>query len=482
MTDTGWSPEPQWSPPPQPVPAPPWIPPPPAPPARHRRWRLGIVALLAAVLGGLVTWLVWPSSGPTLTYHGKSIAQAGTALSRTESLLQTYVQNRHGASNESTRCYFTVQAHPAKGAAENDVGDALWCGPVLFVDGDASKPYVAVHLTSHTADTRLTLTPPTSLDNLPSYAADDSLKLVRPDGKTPPSPTRLAVPAPPHAARGVQTIDTLGPVRAPRSVGTRMISKTAGVVLDAAGVVPRYGQFDGARSAPPGQQLIAFQFHFVPGDVTEGFTSQAQVVIDGRTTRQVPQTDSADQWDIVAIGLGSTAVLQLRDGGYTQTLSLPDGKPGAHNLAVLGRRHRSEILHRKPTVAATFSNGFGSVSVTFHVHATIALLDYWVPGHPTKHATGPGRAILTVHLTYTDPDQPGKTFGFEPDLLRLRLPNGKYVHSRNVARKKNFVFDIFEVPASFTRGTVQITGSDDVGGITLTISETVGIAVSIPAS
>jgi hypothetical protein len=479
--------QPAWTAPQAGQPQPQWQPAlqtPPLPPAKRRRKPLILaLAAVAAVAAGLITWFVWPDDKPALTYEGKPIANPSHVLTTAESELLSYVHDRHGVANDKTRCYFSQPKTPAAGTKKTDVTDALQCGPVLFVDGDTARPYVSVALTTDlSSGNDVTLTPPYSLNDLTPQALDEDVRPVRPDGEGVPSGAGgLTVPTPPPADRSVLISASLGLVSTPTSLDSaRMVGKDTGVRLNAAGEVPRYGVGEDARSAPKGQKLIAFQLTYSEGDVSGSGSGQAEIVIDSGTPRDVPETSGGDDWDVVAIDPAASAVLRLRNGGYTQTLSLPDGKPGRGNLAVLARRHRTEVLHRSAAVPVRFSNSYGSASGTFHAKATFASLDFWIPGRASKHAKDPSHAILSVHLTYTDPDEPGTAFGFDPQLLRLKLPNGKYIRSRNVA-KGNYIYDVFDVPATFTKGIVQITGSERIEGVTLTVVNTVNIALSIPA-
>jgi len=88
--------------------------------------------------------------------------------------------------------------------------------------------------------------------------------------------------------------------------------------------------------------------------------------------------------------------------------------------------------------------------------------------------------MLSVDLDYTDPHSPGHTYGFDPQLLKLRLPDGKVVAAHNIAAAGK-IFNVFEVPADFTSGTLQVTGSEKVGSVTLTVTRTVGFGIAIPA-
>jgi hypothetical protein len=83
-------------------------------------------------------------------------------------------------------------------------------------------------------------------------------------------------------------------------------------------------------------------------------------------------------------------------------------------------------------------------------------------------------------MEYTDPTSPGKTYGWDPQLLKLKVSGGSTVSARNIA-SKGHIFDVFQVPANFTRGTLEITGSERVQGVTLKISRTVTFAISIKA-
>jgi hypothetical protein len=259
-----------------------------------------------------------------------------------------------------------------------------------------------------------------------------------------------------------------------------MISKTAGIVLYAAGAVPRYGEGDDARSAPAGQKLIAFQLNEIGGNVYADGEANPTVGIDGRAFKPVPRTSGGDEWIVVAVPEASSALLRMDNGGFRQTLSLPDGKPGSDNIAVLARSHLEGAVHKKVTITGQVSNGAASGTVTMHARVSSANLDFWAPGHESVHAPDSRHALLTTDLGYTDPQQPGKWFGFDPGLLRLRLPNGQLLRPRNIARK-NRIFNVFTVPAGFTRGTIIVGGSERIDGITFRIPKPVNFPVAFPA-
>ena len=490
-TTPGWSapaapPSTEWSAPPTtlaPVMGEPWAMPAPSP--RKRKGRLialGAVVLLAAA--GVATWLAWPAAdAPTLTYAGKPIDHAGRLLDTAESRLTDYVKSRHGARNDQTRCYYVRPRTPATGAKKTDVADHLSCGPVLFVDGVAAKPFVDVPVSSDgRGGKKATLTLPAQFTDLPSLPAPAHAELVRPDGRAAPAGSAgLAVPAPPPSVKDIVTTATLGPVPAPKSLtDARLVGRDTGLVVDAAGVVPRYGQGDEARSAPAGQKLIAFQVNYVDGDVSGTGSTRATLVVDGGTSKPVPDTSGGDEWIIAAVPEASSAALRFDDGGFTQTISLPEGKPGVDNLAVLSRTHRDTVARKSVTIKAEVSNGSASATVTMKTRMGSASLNFWAPGNPDVHAPDGQHALLTTDLDYTDPEQPGHAYGFEPALLRLRLPNGQVLRARNISQRKNRLLNVFTVPAGFTSGTLLVTGSERLSGVTLRISRTTSFPISFP--
>lgn len=460
-----------------------------APPAparpRRRRGPLigGAIVVVAALVLGVVLLLASGDDAPALTYKGKEIASASDTLKTAEANVAGVVRRRHGASNDQTRCYFAQPQQPAAGAKKTDVADALRCGPVLFVDGDASATYLSVPITgSDDAGGKAKLQTSPSLDSLDPAAVGSAVKLVRPDGKKAPAGAGgLAVPKPPAATKDIVTVASLGPTATPRPLdNAALVGKDTKVTLEAVGEVSRYGDGDDARSAPAGEKLLALQLDYGSGDVSGTGSARAQLVVSGSAPRSLPEANGSDEWVVVAVPTSATALLQLTDAGFTQTLSLPDGRPGAANLQVLARAHRTAFLAQSFDVPVHLSDGSGAADITLHASASLASLDFWVPGHEERHASSARTAILSVRLNYTDRASPGKTFGFDPELLQLQLPKGGVVRARNVASAGK-IFDVFEVPASFTTGTLRVTGSERIDGVTIRVTSPRGFAVSIPA-
>ncbi|MDT4931443.1 MAG: hypothetical protein QOF92_4310 [Pseudonocardiales bacterium] len=460
-----------------------WPPPPPAPRRRQRGPVVLAFIAVAVVAAGLITWLVWPSNNPpSLTYQGKEIAAAGDVLKTAENNVNALVAERHGAKNADTRCYYAQPETPASGAKKTDIDDNLRCGPVLFIDGDRNSTYLRVPLTSTASGSKVTLDSQKSLSGISPAAVGTTFKLVRPDGKSAPAGNGgLDVPKPPAAQKNVLTVAPIDSASAPPAIGNaRMVGKDTKVTLEAAGEVPRYGKSDDARSAPAGQKLLAFQLSYGSGAVSGAGAARARVSIDGGASRAVPETSGSDEYAIVAVPTTGTAVLQLTDAGYTQTLTLPGGKAGSKNIAVLARNHRTAYIGTSAAVPIHLSNGNGSANVTFQATLSFVSLDFWIPGHENQHPIGPGNAILSLRLSYTDSSNPGSSYGFDPQLLRLTLPSGRVLQARNVAGGDK-ISDVFEVPGDYSHGTLQITGTENVDGITVQVTSPKSFKVTIPA-
>ncbi|MDT4936604.1 MAG: hypothetical protein QOG80_275, partial [Pseudonocardiales bacterium] len=127
------------------------------------------------------------------------------------------------------------------------------------------------------------------------------------------------------------------------------------------------------------------------------------------------------------------------------------------------------------------SDGVNSTTLTFHTTSEGTRLQFWLPAQPKSHPVRTGDAFLFMILTYTDPNQPGTNFGFDPELLTLRLPNGTTVQARNISTKSDRLLNVFEVPASFTTGTVIVSGSEQSNGLTFSVPSAVSFPVSISA-
>lgn len=472
-----------------------------AQPPRRRRTRVplivGLVAVLAAGLGVGGYLLFRGSSSPTLTFDGKAIDLPDKPLQQTAAVVRSLVSSRHGAQSKDTRCYYALRTQPTQDAKKSDVDDSIWCGPVLFVDGDPSKQYLRFPLNSQpAADGKVTLTPSGQPASDDPEAVPSGLELKRPDKARPPSGAGgLSVPAPPPAAKNALLAADLGSATVPAAPHGAVIgSINGGVTITKLGTVKRYGSGDAARSAPSGYKLIAFRLTGALGDdgVPADLSSDAAVSINSGAAHKLPNAAS-DQYLVVAVPKSARSVdLVLNDGGYKQTLSLLSGKPGAHNIKVLARSHRHSDVRKSGTVRFAYSQTVGfpdgssgtSQTGTFTVDG--AMLAFRLPSKHVK-ASSTSKALLYVEIGFTVPESPGRNFGFPPATMTFRPTGGGSIKARNVATAADRIYNIFEVPADLTSGTLRVAGSSTTTFVnssstyTTTIATPISLLVTFPA-
>jgi hypothetical protein len=205
--------------------------------------------------------------------------------------------------------------------------------------------------------------------------------------------------------------------------------------------------------------------------------------------RALPNADS-DQYLVVAVPNSARSVeLVLNDGGYKQTLSLLSGKPGVGNIKVLARSHRHSDVRKSGSARFTFSQTVGfpdgssgtSQMGTYTVNgATLAF------SLPSKHikASSTNKALLYVEVMYTVPQSPGHDFGFPPETMTFTPAGGAAIKARNVATGADLIYDIFEVPAELTFGTLRIAGSftSKFVNASSTYETTVATPISVPVT
>lgn len=463
--------------------------PPAASRARRSRTRWWLVIGVCAVVGLLAVggWLFFVrDTGTGLTYQGHRIDHPERALESAQTTVDSLVRTRHGASGADTRCYFArTQTAQSAQAKKSDVTAILYCGPVLFVDGDAGRPYLTFGLTSSpVTDGAVTLTAAPAPISAQPVAVDFGTELVRPDGRTAPNGAGgVSVPAPPAAGEDVLTIAELGSSSIPAAPsGAVMVSYNGGVRLAKLGRIERYGTGDDARSAPPGQQLIAFETGDVPGEGNGIDDDALSVSVEGGAARPFPAGGGARTIVLSVPSGATTADLIMNDQGVEQRLSLLDGTPGPTNIAVLTRAVFTTPLAVTLPVNITAARAGQSGTEAITVKADRAALEFWIRTsdgrlHRPSRTT---QAFLVVNLTFTDSAEPG-AFGVYPEWLRFTPRGGATVRASNLLAGTDRVLNVFEVPANLTDGTVTITGSVAQGGGTLTVATPKTIAVRIPA-
>jgi hypothetical protein len=124
--------------------------------------------------------------------------------------------------------------------------------------------------------------------------------------------------------------------------------------------------------------------------------------------------------------------------------------------------------------------GSGPVPTRLQITVSEAHLRFWVHG-TTAHPSSTAKAFLVVALCYQTLDLPDPTtcFNFRGAALQLRTAGAPPLSARNIGDDQHSV-PAWEVPASFTSGTITIDGTETSadGGFRLTITKPFTFPVS----
>ena len=440
----------------------------------RRTRRLGLlgqaIVLVAALAAGGAWYLTRPASKPTFSFGGKTIDNAAKVITRADNALVRFTRTQHGALSTHAGCYFNRVGTTTR----TDVAQDVYCGPVLFFGGRAPEMYLQFplapsgraaargHLKLDVGARPVSATP----DRLPRHA-----KLVRPDQRAAPiGADGLLTPKPPPAARDL--ILRVHPAELPALPGmpdtAAIISRNIDIRLRGSGVLPYFGSGGHARSAFPGQKLLAVALEVTDGDTDYLINALRQptidLVVDGGAARPlplalIPNYNAMDLGRFLVLGVPANASdveLVVRDAGVTQQLSLLTGVQGKDNIKILQRPYGDRISDvgddRYLTGQVTIDGKTTTADVELSVDQLI--LGYFSFYGP-EHASGPDRALLTVAMCARVPSlNTGTTsacFPLDGTNVVLTPKGGTPIRARQLHGQY-----VYEVAASFTRGTLTI--------------------------
>ncbi|MGH9247242.1 MAG: DUF2510 domain-containing protein [Acidimicrobiales bacterium] len=450
----------------------PWYPPPgppPAPPPKRNRLPLvigGVVVVALLIAGGAFVLL----RKPALTFDGRAIDRPERTLSGAEDTLEAIVEERHGAKNDGSRCYFSLP-----NADTSDVNDFLRCGPVLFVDGDPDEPYLIFPLETEAGDG----------DAIRLVAADEPESpepsglgrqevLRRPDDVGPPDGSGgLEAPPPPPADAGLFEVNPLDDVDldVPGSDAS-IVSLSQAYNLVGLAQPDRFGQGDDARRPADGEKFVAVQIERDLGEDISATPPDVAIQIGENPPVPVPEEvrNAITPVGLIVSVPDETELVDLvvTEVGIEQRLSLLTGEPAPLNISVLRRENRSQTLGASQALTITVSKP-GFVSETDTVTVTVNRVDLvWFFGEGgAQHPADPNNAFLVVDVDYAwPPDVPVNT-GLTSGLFSLTPAGGGPIPAINLATDPTKVLVAFEVPNTFTQGTITIAGrSTNPGGFT----------------
>jgi hypothetical protein len=424
---------------------------------------LALLALVAVVVGAII---VTRPDRPSLTYNGEAISQPQATLAQAEEALASIVEERNGATNDHTRCYFSLPHDET-----TDVAEHVRCGPVLFVDGHPDRVYLRFPLEADLGD---------------GEGESDQLRLVASDEPASPDPDRLAggevlrrhdeqsppdgsggleVPPPPRADPGLLEVRDLSDLELEEPGPEARIGSYGGSYnLVGKGEPERIGRGDEARRPAEGERFVAVQLDSDVGEVIAASAPEAAIQIGDDTPVPLPadsDTGSGSRGLIISVPEDVDAVdLVVTDKEIEQRLSLLTGEPAADNIAVLRRSNRDQALDASANMAFHASApGFvpGDFSVAVTVRTVRLLWFFGADGE--RRPDGRDRAWLVPETSFAwsaglDAES---EVSLDPEFFTLTLPDGTIVEATNLAEPGK-VQIVFDVPADFTEGTLTIGG------------------------
>lgn len=459
---SGGYPVPPGAPSPPPLP---WHPAPIRPPSAWTSARLPLVlggaALVVAVAAA--AFLVLRSDPPSLTFAGESIAEPEATLAGAEDKLVAIVEERHGATNDDSRCYFSLPDDET-----TDVNDYVRCGPVLFVDGDPDEPYLSFPLeeTAGDGDDVQLVTADQPEDREPS-ALDATEVLRRPDDvEAPEGSGGLEAPEPIRAEPGlveVRSVDDLE-LEDP-GASAQIVAWGQAYDLVGIGQPERFGHGDDARRPAEGEMFVAAE---IEPDLGEGFAVDApdvaiQIGEDAPTAAPTELTSGTLTVGLILSVPEDTDVVDLvvTEMGIEQRLSLLTGEPGDGNVSVLRRDNRDQELGASAALVFTASAP-GRITESFNVTVTVPSVSlFWYFGDDGSiHPADPGRAYLVPITEWVwDPALGfGADVSLDPPAFTLVLPDGTVVPALNLAPEPDKILIAFDVPADLTTATLVVGG------------------------
>ena len=419
---------------------------------------VGVAAVVA--LAAVTAFLLLRE--PPLTFDDREIAEPEQVLADGEETIDGIVESRNGASNDATRCYFSLPE------GESSVVDPfLRCGPVLFVDGDPDEVYLSLPFTARaeSADP-VALEVAAEPESPEPSGLDPGETLRRPDGVAPPEGAGgLEVPPPPPVEAGFFAVQPLDGIELEDpGADAIIVSFSRSYRLSGLGQPDRFGSGDEARRPADDERFVAFQVDIDLGEGTSAELPTVEVQVGADPPRPLPEAAPAEIGTvgmIISVPDDSDAVdLVVTEVGVQQRLSLLTGEPAVQNPSVLRRDNRSQTLGASQALPFTVSAP-GFISESFAVTPTIQDVDlFWFFGaNGTIHPADPQRAYLVVGVDYVWPPEIDPNTGLDTPFWTLTLPDGAVIGGVNVNDDPaNLVTIAFDVPADFTDGTITVGG------------------------
>jgi len=225
----------------------------------------------------------------------------------------------------------------------------------------------------------------------------------------------------------------------------------------------------GAYSAPPDAAIAVVSYDLEYED-SSGGNAVLAFLVDGQSF-PIADSELQGQWTVgVAVPAAYSVILTASEEGFTQRLSLATGIRVGSSPAELYRSPAGPDLTEQ--VGATVSLRVVGRSVPFHAIDQLTLdsvtLTYFSPLDPTVQPSSVNDAYLV--LDASEQTAPASDYGLIWDAalpasrMRLVLPDGRVIQADpsstpTIPYPSNLLDGtyFFDVPGSFTQGTIEIT-------------------------
>lgn len=446
--------------------APGFFPPPaaPAPPRRRRKLVLLIAAVAVIVLaaGGAVGWQLLHKA-PSLSYQGKAVTDPSAALEQAEQRVFTLTSRQPTNTGADNHCYYAVP-NSGTSAQRQKVDQGIYCGPMALLDSKSGEAFLHFTVSGTAAGSHVRLTASDNPELATTEKLPDGFSLVRP-GSSARHTTFAAVPLPTAPAGAPDTFISAAAVGPTRDLlrsrhGNWMFGRDGGVELFSLASVPYVGKAGSARSAAPGQKLLAFVLTY-EGPTDTGIKGlDLGVVVGSKPEQKIPALDELSNYKVISVPTDVSKVsLVLKSEGITQTLSLLDGARGAEDIDLTTRYHYGQTLNVTKDLPVVLSDNGQSENTTIHMTVKGVHLEYFEHLQPNKYQTpaNPKTAYLHVELSYTidgDPDNATYQELGSPDLEVTDAAGKHYVSTDLLPDDDDLAYEVFTVPANFTDGQI----------------------------
>jgi hypothetical protein len=420
--------------------------------------------LRAAVPVAAVALLVG-CGGPAITHGGHDVANAAKFTAALDAKFRSDVK----ATDAPVKLHPQARCYLATAGKDGELQDTAFCGPVLHQFGDKDKPYDAYPVTfSGNGDE-----PTVEVDGSPTagVAVPDDVTLVRPDGETPPkSVGDLQVPPPPALEAGTaMALDQESGNRLTEVADGRLYGYAFRFQERGFARLDTVGKGTEQRRAADGEQLLLVRYDYTAGSGPGADSPVATLVVDGaRTTLDDVLSSGDGKLFVVSVAEDAQSVdLEIAQGGVDQRLDLTTGERDGDAAAVLYREGADVQTEDGATwlsapVNKTFSLPFAIADLFDGDYPTQLIVDrmdlrYWID--EDTHASSPDRALLQFVVKTSG----GNTWRGQvdpADVVLVAADGTTYTAVQdNPDDNVNLINDRywFEVPATFTGGTVTIT-------------------------